>query len=73
MVHPNTQQGKERAWDIGPDSRRPELEKDRGEEKVKPKSGKLTVEISDVDQFWIVARSNRLGNKVLKWRKGGGC
>lgn len=36
------------------------------EEKVKPESGKLTVKISDVDQFWTVAKSNRFENKVLK-------
>lgn len=42
-------------------------------DKVKePESGKWTVKISDVDQFWIVAKSNGFGNKVLKWRKRGG-
>lgn len=44
----------------------------KGEENVKPESGKLTVKISGVDQFLTVVRHSRFEHKILKWSKKGG-
>lgn len=38
----------------------------KGEENIKPESGKLTVKISGVDQFLTVVRPSSFEHKILK-------